>query len=193
VNDPLRSEEEILAVRIGPPELLNGPIVLVDYDPAWPHLFEREAARIRAVLGGRVELLEHVGSTSVPGLAAKPRIDMVLAVSNSSDEASYTPDLEAAGYILRIREPDWYEHRVFKGPDTDINLHVFSIGCPEIERMLMFRDHLRGGEVDRQLYEQTKRTLAARTWKFGQHYADAKSDVIEEILGRANPQRNDGA
>jgi GrpB-like predicted nucleotidyltransferase (UPF0157 family) len=82
---------------------------------------------------------------------------------------------------------------VFKGPDTDINLHVFSIGCPEIERMLMFRDHLRGGEVDRQLYEQTKRTLAARTWQLGQHYADAKSDVIEEILGRANPQRNDGA
>ena len=90
-----------------------------------------------------MQLLEHAGSTSVPGLAAKPRIDIMLAVPDSADEPSYVPALEAAGYVLRIREPDWYEHRVFKGPDTDVNLHVFSAGCPEIARMLLFRDWLR--------------------------------------------------
>ena len=81
-------------------------------------------------------LLEHTGSTSVPGLAAKPIIDMTLAVPDSADEDAYLPELEAAGYVLRIREPDWFEHRVFKGPDTNVNLHVFSDDCPEIDRML---------------------------------------------------------
>src|SRR5438552_2460787 len=84
--------------------------------------------------------LEHVGSTSVPGLIAKPIVDVLLAVSDSSDEATYVPPMEQAGYVLRIREPDWHQHRVFKGPDTEINLHVFSDACPEIERMLLFRD-----------------------------------------------------
>jgi GrpB-like predicted nucleotidyltransferase (UPF0157 family) len=185
LDDTLRSEEEIAAYRIGPPEILNAPIYLAAYDPAWPDLFVREAERIRAALGDRVLLLEHVGSTSVPGLAAKPRIDMVLAVADSSDEASYVPSLEAAGYVLRIREPDWYEHRVFKGPDTDVNMHVFSTDCPEIERMLRFRDHLRSHRNDRELYEQTKRELAQRTWKYTQHYADAKTAVVEDILARA--------
>ena len=95
------------------------------------------------------------------------------------------PRLEAAGYGLRIREPDWHEHRVFKGHDTDVNLHVFSAGCPEIERMVWFRDHLRTDDEDRLLYELTKRTLAQRTWKYTQHYADAKTTVVEEILSRA--------
>jgi len=94
-------------------------------------------------------------------------------------------DMEAAGYVLRVREPDWYEHRLFKGPDTDVNVHVFPAGCPEIDRMLLFRDHLRANESDRLLYEETKRELAQRTWKYTQHYADAKSAVVEEILSRA--------
>ena len=96
------------------------------------------------------------------------------------------PPLEAAGYVLRIREPDWHEHRVFKGPDTDVNLHVFSSGCTEIERFLRFRDHLRSNDGDRLLYEQTKRALAQRTWKYVQDYADAKTQTVEEILARAN-------
>jgi GrpB-like predicted nucleotidyltransferase (UPF0157 family) len=185
LDETLRSDEEIAASRIGPPEVLNAPIYLAEYDDAWPDLFEREAQRIRGTLGDRALLIEHVGSTSVPGLAAKPRIDMILTVADSSDEQSYVPPLEAAGYVLRIREPDWYEHRVFKGPDTDINLHVFSTGCPENERMLRFRDHLRADEADRRLYEKTKRDLARRTWKYTQHYADAKTAVVEEILTRA--------
>jgi GrpB-like predicted nucleotidyltransferase (UPF0157 family) len=185
LEEKLRTDEEIAAYRIGPPEILNSPIHLAEYDPAWPDLFAREAERIRAVLGDRALLIEHVGSTSVPGLAAKPRIDIILAVADSSDEQSYVPPLEATGYVLRIREPEWYEHRVFKGPDTDVNLHVFTEDCPEIERMLRFRDHLRADEADRRLYEQTKRTLAQRTWKYTQHYADAKTAIVEEILVRA--------
>jgi GrpB-like predicted nucleotidyltransferase (UPF0157 family) len=120
----------------------------------------------------------------VPGLAAKPIIDMLLVVKNSADENAYVPDLESVGYVLRIRERDWYEHRMLKGPDTDINLHVFSSGCPEIERVLLFRDWLRRNVADRELYATTKRTLAQTGWKYVQNYADAKTAVIEEILRR---------
>jgi GrpB-like predicted nucleotidyltransferase (UPF0157 family) len=178
-------EQELRAVTIGEPRRVDGPIELVDYDPVWPTLFEREAERIRSALGDRARLLEHVGSTSVPGLAAKPLIDIVLAVPDSSDEDAYVPALVGAGYVLRIREPDWYEHRVFKGPDTDVNLHVFSEGCEEIGRMLAFRDHMRTNDADRELYERTKRELAAREWAYVQDYADAKTKVVKEIVARA--------
>ena len=188
-----QTEEQILAVRIGEVVPLSGPISISEYDPEWPRLFAREAARIRAVLGDQVLLLEHVGSTSVPGLAAKPRIDLLLVVADSANEPAYVPPMEAAGYVLCIREPDWYEHRVFKGPDTDINLHVFSPGCPEIDRMLLFRDWLRDNTSDRQLYERTKRDLARRTWKYTQNYADAKTAVVEEILARARGENGDEA
>ena len=117
--------------------------------PAWPALYEREAARIRSLLGDRVRLLEHAGSTSVPGLAAKPIIDIELAVADSADEPAYVPDLEAGGYVLHGREPDWFEHRLFKGTDPAVNLHVFSAGSPEIDRTLAFRDRLRTDEDDR--------------------------------------------
>jgi GrpB-like predicted nucleotidyltransferase (UPF0157 family) len=186
------SEEDIRKYTVGELKPHAAPILLVDYDPAWPGLFERENARIRAALGERVVQLEHTGSTSVPGLAAKPCIDMTLVVPDSSDEASYVSALEAAGYVLVIREPDWYEHRVFKGPDTNVNLHVFSPGCQEIERMVGFRDWLRTHDEDRDLYERTKRELATREWKFVQNYADAKTDVVEEIVARAElPPRAD--
>ena len=179
------SEEALRAVTIGELAVLGGPVTLAEYDPAWPALFEREAARIRSILGDRVRLLEHVGSTSVPGLPAKPIIDILLAVPDSSDEAAYVPPLEAAGYVLRIREPEWFEHRLFKGPNTSTNVHVFTEGSPEIARMLAFRDWLRSQDADRLLYERTKRELAARDWKYVQHYADAKTDVVEAIIARA--------
>ena len=179
------TEEEIRAVTVGEMTPLSGPIQIVDSDPEWPRLFEREADRIRAALGDRALLIEHVGSTSVPGLAAKPRIDILLVVPESGDEPAYVPALEAAGYVLRIREPDWYEHRVFKGPATDLNLHVFSPGCPEIDRMLLFRDWLRRNASDRQRYERTKRDLARREWTHTQNYADAKTAVVEELIARA--------
>ncbi|HMI99609.1 MAG TPA: GrpB family protein [Gaiellaceae bacterium] len=178
-------EEELQAVTVGELKPVSGPIELVEYDPAWPGLFMREAERIRAALGERAVLVEHTGSTSVPGLAAKPIIDITLAVPDSADEQAYAPALEAARYVLRIREPDWYEHRVFKGPDTNVNLHVFSEGCPEIDRMLRFRDRIRANAADRALYERTKRGLAAKEWRYVQDYADAKTAVVEEILARA--------
>lgn len=180
-------EASIRAATVGDLVPHDAPVQLIEYDPAWPGLFARDEARIRAALGDRVLLLEHVGSTSVPGLAAKPKIDIVLAVADSGAEPAYVPDLEAAGYVVRIREPGWFEHRVLRGPDTDVNLHVFSRDCPEIERMVRFRDHLRADGEDRALYEQTKRDLAARTWRHVQHYADAKTTVVEEILRRAAP------
>jgi GrpB-like predicted nucleotidyltransferase (UPF0157 family) len=176
----------VQAATVGEPTRIDGPIHLAESDPAWPDLFEREAVRIRSAIGARVRLLEHVGSTSVPRLPAKPIVDIVLAVPDSADEASYVPDLEAVGYVLRIREPDWFEHRVFKGPDTDVNLHVFTEGASEIGRMLAFRDRLRASDADRDRYAAAKRDLAARRWTYVQEYADAKSAVITEILGRTS-------
>ncbi|UCF09909.1 MAG: GrpB family protein [Candidatus Bipolaricaulota bacterium] len=179
------TEEEILATTIGERRPLNSTIRLAEYDPAWPSSYAILEGEIRAALGARVLRLEHVGSTSVPGLAAKPIIDLVLQVEDSSNEAAYVPPLEARGYVLRIREPDWFEHRVFKTPRIEGNLHVFSSGCEEIETMILFRDRLRSYPEDRERYEAVKRKLAARTWKYTQNYADAKSDIVREILARA--------
>jgi len=160
-------------------------IELRDYDPAWPAMFEQEAECISLALGPGAIAVHHVGSTSVPGLAAKPIIDILLVVTDSAGEPSYVPALEAAGYRLHIREPHWHEHRLLKGTRTSVNLHVFSVGCPEIDRMLRFRDRLRASRDDRGRYLATKQALAAREWPSTQHYADAKGAIIEEILARA--------
>ncbi len=181
----ITTEEEMRAATIGELRPLNGPIRIAEYNPEWPALFLREAERVRVALAERVLILEHVGSTSVAGLAAKPIIDMLMAVEDSADEGAYVPPMERAGYILRIREPGWYQHRLFKGPDTNINLHVFSRGCPEIERMLLFRDWLRSNDAERELYQRVKRELAQREWKYVQNYADAKTEVVEAIIARA--------
>ena len=185
-EDAPLTEEEILASAVGELVPHAATIELADYDPSWLDLFRREDERIRAILGDRVLLLEHVGSTSVPGLAAKPVIDMTMVVADSSDEGAYVPALEDSGYRLTIREPDWYEHRLLKGPDTNVNLHVFSEECSEVDRMLAFRDWLRTHDDDRELYESAKRELAAQEWKYVQNYADAKSAVVGDILGRAS-------
>jgi GrpB-like predicted nucleotidyltransferase (UPF0157 family) len=157
----------------------------VDYDPRWPRLFEREAERIRSILADRALSIEHIGSTSVPTLPAKPTIDILLVVADSAEESEYVPRLEHAGFQLHIREPAWHEHRMFKELDSDINLHVFSDGCPEIDRILAFRDWLRTHKTDRELYARTKRELAEKDWKYTQNYADAKTEVIEQIMARA--------
>jgi GrpB-like predicted nucleotidyltransferase (UPF0157 family) len=182
---PPLTETEIRNVTIGEPVVLSAKINLVDYDPRWPELFEREAGRIKSTLGSKALRIEHTGSTSVPGLVAKPIIDMLLVVADSARQDGYAPELQASGYVLRIVEPDWHEHRMFKGPDTNVNLHVFSSGCSEIDRVLMFRDWLRGNASDRDLYARTKKLLAEREWKYVQNYADAKSEVIEEIIERS--------
>jgi GrpB-like predicted nucleotidyltransferase (UPF0157 family) len=178
-------DERLARVTVGAPARLDGPVTLVEYDPEWPRRYARESERIRAALGAAALVLEHAGSTSVPGLVAKPIVDIVLAVADSADEPAYVPALEAAGYKLRIREPDWEEHRVLKTPDLAVNLHVFTAGSDEVERMLLVRDRLRSDTSDRELYARTKRELAQRQWRYVQEYADAKTAVIEEIIARA--------
>ena len=184
-NLPSAAEARIRTATIGEPERLDGRIDLRPYAPDWPRQYQREAERVTGVLGDRAVRLEHVGSTAIPGLAAKPIIDMLLVVADSSAEADYVPAMERAGYVLRIREPDWFEHRLFKGPGANINLHVFSAGCAEIDRMIDFREHLRADAADRELYDRTKLELAARRWNYVQEYADAKTEVVEAIIARA--------
>jgi GrpB-like predicted nucleotidyltransferase (UPF0157 family) len=181
-----RSDEELAEISVGVPVPHDGPIVLAPYDPTWPATFEQVARRIRAALGPGVLQLEHVGSTSVPELVAKPIIDVLLVVEDPADEDAYAALMEAAGFALRIREPDFWEHRLFRGTDPATNVHVFGPASgPEIERMLAFRDRLRTVPADRLEYERAKQALAARTWRHVQHYADAKSEVVEAIIARA--------
>jgi GrpB-like predicted nucleotidyltransferase (UPF0157 family) len=174
---------------IGGPEHVD--IVLAAYDAGWPERFARESRRISYALGSEAKAIEHIGSTSVPGLAAKPIIDILLVVGDSADEDSYLPALEAAGYVLRVREPDFHEHRMVRTPERDVHVHVFSVGSPEIERHLVFRNHLRVDPDDLKLYEMTKRELVSTDWPTMQDYADAKTQVVEDIIARARerPQR----
>jgi GrpB-like predicted nucleotidyltransferase (UPF0157 family) len=163
----------------------NQRILLAGPDPGWPVDYANVEARIRAALGPRAVRVEHVGSTSIKGLVAKPIIDVLLLVAEPVDESAYVPDLEAAGFVLTIREPDWHEHRLFKGRSPDVNLHVFATGSAEAERMLLFRDWLRIRADEVEGYAAVKKDLAAQEWEYVQDYADAKSVVVEEILLRA--------
>ncbi len=165
-----------------PPTRVHGSIVLAPYDPAWPVAFEGQATRIRTALGAAVTEVEHVGSTSVPGLAAKPILDINLLVADSADEAAYVPVLEKLGYVLHLREPGWHEHRLLRLEDPAINLHVFTTGSAEHARMITFRDRLRTDPAAFELYLATKQRLAAQHWERVQDYADEKSAVVERIL-----------
>lgn len=160
-------------------------IVISDYNPLWPGQFHKHAAIISRALGSKALRIEHVGSTSVPGLAAKPIIDIVVAVEDSGDEAAYLPALLAAGYVLRVREPDWHQHRMLRTPDLDVHVHVFSSGCAEITRMPAFRDRLRNNGEDRLRYETLKKALATREWPEMNDYARAKTDLVNQITTRA--------
>ena len=168
-------------------------IELCDYDPAWPAQFLEQAARIRGGLGVAAMEVDHVGSTSVPGLAAKPIIDIVLTVADTTNEAAYAPTLETAGYSLTVRELEWFEHRMFKGSNLAVNLHVFSQGCPEIDRVKLFRDWLKTDPDDLALYAGAKRRLAQDEWGQVQDDADAKTEVIAQIMDRARRWAEDRA
>lgn len=173
------------AEYVQPQSQHDATIHLAEPDEAWPGQYAATADTIRGTLGSRALRVEHVGSTSVAGLPAKPVIDVLLLVTDPADEASYVPDLEAAGFELHLREPGWHEHRLLKGTDPTVNLHVLAAGSPEAERMLLFRDRLRGHPAERDEYARTKRQLAAREWALVQDYADAKSEVVEAIIARA--------
>lgn len=182
-------EDALSEVSVGPLTPHNETVLLVDYDPTWPAIFATEQQRVLESLGDTAVAVEHVGSTAVPGLMAKPIIDIVLAVHDSADETSYVPALEDIGYTLRIREPDWYEHRVLTRQHPAVNLHVFTAGASEMTRMLRFRDHLRRHPADRERYAAAKQGLARRTWRYVNDYADAKDDVIAMIQDAMTPER----
>lgn len=176
------SDAYLQAVTIGPVEKLDGPIVLRAYDPSWPAQYLAQRQKIVEVLRGQRIAVEHVGSTAVPGLCAKPILDILLLVEDAGLETQYVPALEQAGYVLRIREPDWYQHRLLKKAKPAVHLHVFSMGCVEAQRMLRFRDWLRRHPEDRTRYADAKRRLAGQKWTYMQNYADAKSEIVAEIF-----------
>ncbi len=168
------------AVLIGGRE--EREVVIVDYSPAWPLRFEEERQRIAGALGGVAHRIEHVGSTAVPGLAAKPIVDILVAVDDPEEEAAYVPALEAAGYVLRVREPG---HRMFRTAAGDVHVHVWRTGSEDERRHLLFRDRLRESRDDLLEYERAKRDLAGR-WRDLNYYARAKSEVIGRIMQRAD-------
>ncbi|MBE3002414.1 GrpB family protein [Nocardiopsis sp. HNM0947] len=169
--------------------LVDGRVYLAEPDPKWPYLFEREALRIRQALGERVLLLEHVGSTAVPGLIAKPCVDILLCVDEPADEDAYVPDLEKVGYTLAIRKPDWHDHRVLGGNQVNINLHVFAPECEQVGFLLRLRDHLCEDADARARYTEVKTALAERTWDHILEYVDAKTEVVQELLDQAKERQ----
>ena len=160
--------------------------VISDYDPAWPARFAELEVRIRSTLGDAALAIEHIGSTSVPQLAAKPIVDVLVVVADVEDESSYVRALEGAGLVLRVREA---RHRMFRTPERDVHVHVYPAGDQAIRDYLDLRDWLRVDESDRALYAGVKRDLAQRRWTDMNHYADAKTDVIRQVLGRAREWR----
>jgi GrpB-like predicted nucleotidyltransferase (UPF0157 family) len=155
------------------------------YDSDWSKKFEMHADLIRKSLGKAAARVDHIGSTSVPGLAAKPIIDILLVVEDSADEGSYLALMEGAGYVLRVREPDFHEHRMFRTHARDVHVHVLSRGSRETDRMLTFRDRLRSNVSERKEYEAVKRSLASRSWPDMNAYAAAKSETVERIIAAA--------
>ncbi|MEU4240204.1 GrpB family protein [Actinoplanes sp. NPDC026619] len=166
------------------PRSWGASVVIVGCDPSWPERYAAVAAPIRAALGERIISLEHVGSTSVPGLPAKPVIDIDLVIEDTADEPAWLPALEALGYRLLLREPWWHGHRMLIAPTDDVHLHVWPADSPEITRHRLFRDWLRSHPSDRDLYATTKQRLAAETAAAPDSYTMAKSDVIDQIFTR---------
>ena len=169
------------------------PIEVVASDPNWSATYAALAARVHHVLGARVLSIEHVGSTAVPGLAAKPVIDVDLTVADSADEPAYVADMEADGWVLRIREPEFEEHRLLRLDEPECNLHVWSPGSPEPQRHRLFRDWLIAHPDDRERYAAAKQSAAAEGFTDGMHYNNAKAwvvyDIYEQIFAadRAHP------
>lgn len=157
-------------------------LVLVDSDPSWPDVSTEHQHHIRAALGAQARVVEHIGSTSVPGLAAKPIVDILVTVADITVEEDYLDPLLSAGYVLRVREP---RHRMVRTPALDVHVHLLATGDPAAADYLLLRDHLRQDPADRALYEQTKRVLARQDWSDMNAYADAKTEVITQIKDRA--------
>jgi GrpB-like predicted nucleotidyltransferase (UPF0157 family) len=178
--DPNHLDQALEEVLIGGRE--ERLVVVAEPDPRWPEVFERHRAAIARALGPRARRIDHVGSTSVPGLAAKPIVDIQVTVDDPEDDPGFSLALERLGYELRVREP---RHRMFRTEAHDVQVHVWAAGSDDERRHVLFRDWLRVDEADRRLYEDTKRRLAGRRWRDINYYAEAKSPVIVEIMARA--------
>ncbi|MEU3309915.1 GrpB family protein [Nocardiopsis sp. NPDC006832] len=165
--------------------LVNGRVNVVPYDPKWPYLFQREADRIRQALGERVLVIEHIGSTAVPGLDAKACIDIRLGVADPTDEPAYLPELEEIGYSVRVGFEGEHDHRLLKGSRVNVNLYVGTRECPALERMSLFRDHLIADAGARERYAAVKRELGEREWEHLQDYTGAKGEIITELMAEA--------
>jgi GrpB-like predicted nucleotidyltransferase (UPF0157 family) len=176
--------EQLVAGLVGEPPQRWQTIVIEDYDPRWADRFAAAASRLAALLGDRVRAIEHIGSTSVPGLPAKPIIDIDLSLADTADESAYVPALEGIGYRLVLREPWWYGHRMLVSATADVNLHVWPEDAPEPVRHKLFRDWLRTHPEDRDLYSEAKRNLARATVDRPGDYNLAKNDVIDRIYDR---------
>ncbi|RJK92970.1 GrpB family protein [Vallicoccus soli] len=159
---------------------------LQDHDERWAGVYEEHRRRILAALDGQDVEVEHIGSTSVPGLAAKPVVDVVVVVDDITAEEDYLDPLLAAGYQLRVREP---RHRLVRTGARDVHVHVYGRGDPAVDAYLLLRDHLRSDADDRALYERTKRHLMGRRWDDTNDYADAKTEVVLAIMARARRAR----
>ena len=178
-HDPLPDENPWVH---GEPPKEN--IEVMPYDPAWPALFWELAGAIRQALGMAALHIEHIGSTAVPLLAAKPVIDIDLTVSDPTDEAAYVPALESLGYDLIIREPSWHQHRCLRLEAPRVNLHVFGPDCPETIRHILFRNWMREHPEDRERYEKAKFGAVGGT-EYVMDYNLRKQPVIREIYARA--------
>lgn len=167
-------------------ELVGGvekrELYLADPDQGWAGEFEAHASRIWSAIGTVAVVVEHIGSTSVPGLAAKPIIDILVTVPDITAEEDYLAPLITAGYALRVREPG---HRLVRTLGRDVHIHLLEVEDPAAGDYLLLRDHLRQDEADRRLYEETKRTLVQQDWPDMDAYAEAKTAVINEIKSRA--------
>jgi GrpB-like predicted nucleotidyltransferase (UPF0157 family) len=178
------SMEEIESGRRGLGAWAPAAVEVVEPDPEWSRWYAMTRDRVCDALGDRVLAIEHVGSTAVPGLWAKPMIDVDLTVADSAAEDAWLPDLEAAGFVLRVREPDWEQHRLVRGTDPPSNVHVFSPGAREPRRHLMFRDWLRTHPDDRDAYAAVKRDVAADGYTDGMLYNNAKSGFVYDLYER---------
>lgn len=160
-------------------------IEVVDYDDTWPNQFERWRQVLHVALGDVAVRIEHVGSTSVPGLAAKPIIDVQISVADLEAEAGYVPPIEAVGLQLRSRDEMHRYFRPFRGAPRDVHVHVCRATSTWEREHLFFRDHLRHRANARDAYSHTKRAAAARWADDGFAYTDAKIEVIKQIIAAA--------
>ncbi|MET8361911.1 GrpB family protein [Micromonospora sp. NPDC005171] len=176
--------EQVDAGLVGEPPRTWASVVIEEYDRDWAQRFVALRTSIVEALGDPVLGVEHVGSTAVPGLAAKPIIDIDLIVEDTAKESGYLPALERLGYRLVLREPWWHGHRMLVSPAEDVNLHVWPQGAPEPVRHRLFRDWLRSHPHDRERYARVKRRLARDTAHRPRDYSLAKNDVIDEIYAR---------